>query len=453
MVRAGDGSLSPISWDEAVRRVADAIRAAGPNAAAIVGGGTSNEEGWLVQRILRAGGSSNVDCSPNPVETGTARRAVPARPRSPDGGPRQRRRDPRGRRRPAARDADPGSPNPQGRPPQPRQADGRLGAADRPRRGRPRRRSATRPGTRPRSFAPWPAPSAPTGYDADGPFEDEAAAVAETLRNAPDQVIVWGERLWRDPEAVDALHACMHALDMHKRIGPGLLEVPEESNTRGLREVGCLPAAKPGLVPIDGGRGSTEIKEGLLSDGLGFVLLADADPVRTYPDSEGWRKALAGVHRRLDLRLRERVDQARRPGDPGRDLGREGGHRHPSGGQAPASAPKRPAPRRHDRRLALPRRGRRRARRRPRRRGAGGRLRRGGRRGPLLRRSHLRGDRRHGRELGRSRTRAGLDPGRRGAPRRRRAAPRARTGKGCCSAPTATSGRRTSPSGIRRCAS
>ena len=86
----------------------------------------------------------------------------------------------------------------------------------------------------------------------------------------------------------------MHALDMHKRIGPGLLEVPEESNTRGLREVGCLPATKPGLVPIDGGRGSTEIKEGLLSDGLGFVLLADADPVRTYPDSEGWRKALAG---------------------------------------------------------------------------------------------------------------------------------------------------------------
>src|SRR4029077_16998765 len=41
--------------------------------------------------------------------------------------------------------------------------------------------------------------------DADGPFKEEAAAIAETLRGAPDQVIVWGERLWRDPEAVDAL--------------------------------------------------------------------------------------------------------------------------------------------------------------------------------------------------------------------------------------------------------
>ncbi|HEY6653179.1 MAG TPA: 2Fe-2S iron-sulfur cluster-binding protein, partial [Solirubrobacterales bacterium] len=41
MVRAGDGSLSPISWDEAVRRVADGFRNAGDHAAALVGGGTS----------------------------------------------------------------------------------------------------------------------------------------------------------------------------------------------------------------------------------------------------------------------------------------------------------------------------------------------------------------------------------------------------------------------------
>ena len=96
------------------------------------------------------------------------------------------------------------------------------------------------------------------------------------------------------PEAVDALHGCMHSLDMHKRIGPGLLEVPEESNTRGLREVGCLPRAKPGLVPIDGGRGSAEIKDGLASHELGAFLLVNADPVRTHPDSDGWRKALSG---------------------------------------------------------------------------------------------------------------------------------------------------------------
>src|SRR5262249_20325141 len=51
-------------------RVADALGKAGGTAAAIVGGATSNEEGWLVQKILRDGGSSNVDCSPNPIEPG-----------------------------------------------------------------------------------------------------------------------------------------------------------------------------------------------------------------------------------------------------------------------------------------------------------------------------------------------------------------------------------------------
>jgi NADH-quinone oxidoreductase subunit G len=132
------------------------------------------------------------------------------------------------------------------------------------------------------------------GFDADGPFENEAEAIARTLRDAPDQTIVWGERLWRTPGAVAALHACSHSLDMHKRIGPGLLEVPEESNTRGLREVGCLPGAKPGLEPTDPGRGSAEIKDALAGHELGAFLLVNSDPVRNHPDSEGWRRALSG---------------------------------------------------------------------------------------------------------------------------------------------------------------
>ena len=89
------------------------------------------------------------------------------------------------------------------------------------------------------------------GYDTEGPFTKEAGAIAEILRDAPDQMIVWGERLWRNPGAVEALHACARALEMHQRIGPGLLEVPEESNGRGLREVGCLPGrqARSGAPP------------------------------------------------------------------------------------------------------------------------------------------------------------------------------------------------------------
>jgi NADH-quinone oxidoreductase subunit G len=293
MVRAGDGSLSPISWDEAVKRVANGLQNAGGRAAALAGGGTSNEEGWLVQRILRAGGSSNVDCSPNPVDP-----ALLGELYRPDHGARMADLD---------------------------HADAILVVGVDPLHEMPildlRIRKAVR---RSRAklmvasehpttldggaqdavrYAPGDAASflralagalGADGYDGEGPFKTEAEAIAKTLEDAPDQVIVWGERLWRDPEAVDALHACSHALDMQKRIGPGLLEVPEESNTRGLREVGCLPGARPGVVSIDGGRGSAQIKDGLGAHELGAMLLVNADPVRTHPDSDGWRKALSG---------------------------------------------------------------------------------------------------------------------------------------------------------------
>ena len=47
------GALSPASWDEALQRAADGLGAAKGKVAAIVGGGASNEEGYLVQRIVR----------------------------------------------------------------------------------------------------------------------------------------------------------------------------------------------------------------------------------------------------------------------------------------------------------------------------------------------------------------------------------------------------------------
>ena len=56
-------------------------------------------------------------------------------------------------------------------------------------------------------------------------------------------------------------------------------------------------AGRPALAasePTPGGRGSASIKEGLANHELGATLLINADPVRTHPDSEGWRKALGG---------------------------------------------------------------------------------------------------------------------------------------------------------------
>ncbi|MGA9636721.1 MAG: NADH-quinone oxidoreductase subunit NuoG [Solirubrobacterales bacterium] len=293
MVRAGDGSLSPIGWDEAVKQVADAIRGAGEKAAAVVGGGTSNEEGWLVQKILRGAGSSNVDCSASPVDPGLLGELS-----RPELGSRMADLD---------------------------HADAILVIGVDPLHEMPildlRIRKAVRRGPaklmvaseRPTTldggaaeavrYAPGDAASfvsalagalGADGYDGGGPFGKEAAVIADVLRDAPDQTIIWGERLWRNPGAVEALHACARALEMHKRIGPGLLEVPEDSNGRGLREVGCLPGAEPGLAPTEGGLASAAIKDGLGSHELGTMLLLNADPVRTHPDSEGWRKALAG---------------------------------------------------------------------------------------------------------------------------------------------------------------
>jgi NADH-quinone oxidoreductase subunit G len=77
---------------------------------------------------------------------------------------------------------------------------------------------------------------------------------------------------------------------MHQRLGPGLLEVPEESNGRGLREVGCVGSG-PGLAAGDGGDAAA-IKDGLGSGDLDTLLLVNSDPVRTHPDSAGWSAAL-----------------------------------------------------------------------------------------------------------------------------------------------------------------
>ena len=409
MVRAGDGSLSPISWDEAVTKVADSIRGAGEKAAALVGGGTSNEEGWLVQKILRDAGSSNLDCSASPVDAG-----VLGDLSRPELGTRMSDLD--------HADAilvigvDPLHEMPI--------LDLRIRKAVR--RGRAKlmvasERPTTLDGGADEAVRYLPGDAASfvralagalgaVGYDTEGPFEKEAAAVAELLGDCPDQMIIWGERLWRSPGAVEALHACARACEMHQRIGPGLLEVPEESNARGLREVGCLPGAKPGLEPAPGGRGSASIKDGLAANELGPTLLVNADPVRDPSRLRGLAQGARRGLRRRDRGLRRRIDQAGQLGHPCRDLGREGGNGHPPGRPPAAPAPQRPAARGHDPRLALPGRGRRRAGKRSDAGVPGRGLRSALERGPLLRLDHLRGNRGNGPPLGRPGSGPIVDP-------------------------------------------
>ena len=291
MVRAGDGTLSPVSWDEGVRLAAEGLRKAGSRAAALAGGGTSNEEGYLAQRIVRGLASSDLDCSPNPVEADLlaeltrpelssriadldyagAILVIGADPlhEMPILDLRIRKAARRGRakllvasERPTALDG---------------------GAAADPVRYAPGEAAAF--------IGALAAALGAEGYKAARPHAKAAEALAEELRSVPDPIIVWGERLWRDPAAVRALFACARALDMHQRIGPGLLEVPEEPNTRGLREAGMLPTTGPGLRPTEAGSAAADIRDG----SPGAVLLLNADPVRTYPEGDKWAKTLAGT--------------------------------------------------------------------------------------------------------------------------------------------------------------
>jgi NADH-quinone oxidoreductase subunit G len=291
MARAGDGSLSPISWDEATARIARAFGEAGARSAALVGGATSNEEGWLAQRIVRDLDSPNITTGAGAADRGTlaelSRPELDVRISDLDHAdsilvvgtdplhemPILDLRIRKAVRRNGARLGIASE--------RPSTLDG--GAAD------VARYAPGAAGDFLRSLA---AALGAEGFTTVRAHAKAAAALAEMLRGGLDQAIVWGERLWRTPGAAEALHACARALGMHQRIGSGLLEVPEEANGRGLREVGCLPSAGPGLVPAAPGRGATEIKEGLASGELNSLLLLNADPVRTHPDSEGWRRAL-----------------------------------------------------------------------------------------------------------------------------------------------------------------
>ena len=164
LVREGD-RLAPASWEKALDAAASALKKAGPRAAALAGGDTTNEEAFLLARLFREGlGSGALQGSPAPRAAG---RAV-ARARRPGAAgdrarPRVRARRAGARLRPRRRRADPRPADPQGRAPPRRPARGRERAARRARperrdraalrarrrrgaAGRPRRRARRRPG-------------------------------------------------------------------------------------------------------------------------------------------------------------------------------------------------------------------------------------------------------------------------------------------------------------------
>jgi NADH-quinone oxidoreductase subunit G len=142
------------------------------------------------------------------------------------------------------------------------------------------------------------------GADAGNP---PAAEIAETLKSAGSVVVIWGDRIAREGDgATNALLELAAALDLVGKDSSGLLEIPDFTNARGLREAGCLPDAGPGLIQAalttdreanaaSVGKATEEIRAALESGELKSVLLFGVDPLRDFPDTEAWKRALAAA--------------------------------------------------------------------------------------------------------------------------------------------------------------
>ncbi len=118
--------------------------------------------------------------------------------------------------------------------------------------------------------------------------------LARLLRQGgEDVVIVWGERIGAD--AIPFLLAIADQLGLAGRAGAGLLELPTGANGRGLREAGVLPNAGPGYGEPPGpgaGRGAAAIARAAADGDITALYLFQTDPVREHPDRALWEAAL-----------------------------------------------------------------------------------------------------------------------------------------------------------------
>ena len=273
LVRDG-GYLRPVSWERALSDAAAALSRSGAGTVAHVGGGATNEEGFLAQHLLRAAlGSPHV--TSGPALSGAHARAL-ARPdltarvsdidhaeailvldtelvdEAPILDLRVRKAVRRNgaqlvvaSSRPSTLDANataalrfpPGGAA---------AALGALaGALGSPRAGDA---SAERAGIT-RGFIPGER-GAVSASDHD--VSDPGITLLEASRvlsEAGDVVVIAGERVLDG--GAEALLAVAEALGLAAKEESGLISIPADANGRGLREVGCSPAAGPGLADTD----------------------------------------------------------------------------------------------------------------------------------------------------------------------------------------------------------
>ncbi len=300
MLREG-GGLRPVSWERAIDEAVKGLDRAGARTAAIVGGEATNEEGFLLQFLMREVlGSPHLDSRTGGVLDPEQARTL-ARP---DLSAAVADLDYAGAVLVLGTELVDEAPI----------LDLRVRKAVR-RRGVPLVVAASRPGSLDASaaavlrYAPGAEEAALAALvgelTGDGKWAERAGATpesvraaAEALRGAGPVVVLWGERLShgeRGPQSLAALLALSRALDLGTGEGAGLIEIPAGANGRGLREVGCLPNLKAGLVDADTpGRDAAAIA-GALGDELSALVLLQADPLRTHPDRGAWERGLGAA--------------------------------------------------------------------------------------------------------------------------------------------------------------
>jgi len=126
--------------------------------------------------------------------------------------------------------------------------------------------------------------------------ENQASPLAEAARDAEKVVVVWGEQLIQPRvSAVDWLFVVAGLLNLSEQEGSGLLEVPATANARGLREAGCVPDAGPGLSETDRGAATRTLPAAIERGEITSLVLFGVDPLRDLPETEAWRAALAAI--------------------------------------------------------------------------------------------------------------------------------------------------------------
>jgi NADH-quinone oxidoreductase subunit G len=298
MIRDG-GVLRSVGWERALDEAVGSLRRAGSNVAALAGGGATNEEGLLLSRLLRdVLGSPHLASSPvgnvslanwralsDPalaasvpdLEFAHAVLVLDCEPL--DDAPILDLRIRKGVRRNGVR----------------------LFVAS-------PRASALDPVAAARlRFAPergaelvWALVAAlkrdSTLDDAARAAGTTAAAVTELARDlraaGEEVVIVYGEQLLSGGGG--GLLSLADALGLAGRPGAGLLGIPDAANGRGLREVGVMPNAGPGLTrpKLASGREPAAIAKALGSGELSALYLLGVDPLLSYPDAPAWERAL-----------------------------------------------------------------------------------------------------------------------------------------------------------------